>query len=80
METSDKKIDLKDPQFKNLEVFEYQQNGLCKYTVGFYVNDYKGATNYKNKISEMGFKGAFIVAFFNNERIILEKAIKLAEK
>ena len=80
VETSDKKINLNDPQFKNLEVFEYQQNGLYKYTVGFYVNDYKGATNYKNKISEMGFKGAFIVAFFNNERIILEKAIKLAEK
>ena len=80
IETSDKKINLNDPQFKNLEIFEYQQNGLYKYTVGVFVNDYKSAIAFKNKINLMGFKDAFIVAFFNNERIILEKAIKLAEK
>jgi len=80
IETSDKKLSLNDPQFKNLDVFEYQQNGLFKYTVGFFVNDFNAAKKYKNTMVAKGYKDAFIVCFFNNERIILEKAIKLAEK
>ena len=80
IETSDKKIRLDDSQFKGLEVFEYEQNGIYKYTVGSFVNDYNGAINYRREILKKGFTGAFIVAFFNNERIILEKAIKLAKK
>jgi len=80
VETSDRKIQLDDPQFKGLEVFEYKQNGIYKYTVGNFINDYNGAINYRREILKKGFTGAFIVAFFNNERIILEKAIKLAKK
>ena len=80
IETSDIQIDLKDKQFKGLNVFEYKQNGIYKYTVGNFINDYNGAINYRREILNKGFKGAFIVAFFNNERIILEKAINLVKK
>lgn len=80
IETSDKKMTLNDSAFKGLDVFEYQQNGLFKYTVGFFVNDFNAAKKYKNEMVAKNYKDAFIVCFFNNERIILEKAIKLAEK
>lgn len=80
IETSDKKMDLSDPIFKGMEVYEYQQNGLYKYTVGFFVNDFEAAKKFKVKMVSEGYKDAFVVCFFNNERIILEKAIKLAEK
>ena len=80
IETSDIQIDLKDKQFKGLNVFEYKQNGIYKYTVGNFINDYNGAINYRREILNKGFNGAFIVAFFNNERIILEKAINLVKK
>ncbi len=80
IETSDKKMDLIDPKFKGMEVYEYQQNGLYKYTVGFFVNDFESAKKFKVKMVSEGYKDAFVVCFFNNERIILEKAIKLAEK
>jgi N-acetylmuramoyl-L-alanine amidase len=80
IETSDKKIEQSNAKFKGLEVFEYQQDKLFKYTVGKYLNDYKGANILKNNVRSNGFSNAFIVAFLNGERINLEKAIKLAEK
>ena len=80
IETSDKKIEQTNVKFKDLEVFEYQQDKLFKYTVGKYLNDYKGANILKNNVRSKGFSNAFIVAFLNGERINLEKAIKLAEK
>jgi len=80
IETSDKKIEQTNAKFKGLEVFEYQQDKLFKYTVGKYLNDYKGANILKNNVRSKGFTNAFVVAFLNGERINLEKAIKLAEK
>jgi len=80
IETSTNALSLKDLQFKALEVYEYKQSGLFKYTVGVFENDFNTAVKYKNELTAKGFKGAFVVAFFNNERIVLEKAIKLAEK
>jgi N-acetylmuramoyl-L-alanine amidase len=80
IETSDKKIEETNAKFKGFEVFEYQQDKLFKYTVGKYLNDYKGANILKNNVRTNGFSNAFIVAFLNGERINLEKAIKLAEK
>ena len=80
IETSDKKIEQTNVKFKGFEVFEYQQDKLFKYTVGKYLNDFKGANILKNNVRSKGFSNAFIVAFFNGERINLEKAIKLAEK
>ena len=80
IETSDKKISLTDARFKGVQVFEYQQDKLYKYAAGNFEGDIKTARNYKNELIKLGFNSPFIVAFFNGERIILEKAIKLAEK
>jgi len=80
IETSDTKVQTTDSKFMGLDVSEYQQNKLYKYTVGNYENDFNAANNYKNLMREKGFQHAFVVAFMNGERINLEKAIKLAEK
>jgi N-acetylmuramoyl-L-alanine amidase len=79
IETSDTKIPVNSSRFKNLKVFEYQQDGLYKYTVGEFENDYEKSNNYKNELREQGFKHAFVVAFQHGERISLEKGIKLAK-
>jgi len=63
-----------------LEIFEYQQDNLYKYCTGVYQNDLQAVKMYKNELIENGFQNAFVVAFFNGERISIEKAIKLAEK
>ena len=80
LETSDKKINLTDTRFKGIQVYEYQQDKLYKYAAGNFEGDIKAARNYKDELIKLGFNSPFIVAFFNGERIILEKAIKLAEK
>ncbi len=80
IETSEKAIKLNDERFKGIEVSEYQQDKLFKYTSGIFVNDYKSANNYKNELRNQGFQHAFVVAFKDGERISLEKALKLAEK
>ncbi len=80
IETSDKKIASTSPKFKGMQVFEYMQDNLYKYTVGEFVGDFKSANNHKNEMREQGYQHAFVVAFMNGERINLEKAIKLAEK
>lgn len=80
IETSDSKVPLSSSRFKKLDVFEYKQDGLYKYTVGDFENDFNAANNYKNDLREMGFKHAFVVAFQNGERISLEKGIKLAKE
>jgi N-acetylmuramoyl-L-alanine amidase len=78
--TSDRKISLTSSRFKGMEIFEYQEDNLYKYCVGIFQNNLQAAKNYKNEQIENGFQNAFVVAFFNGERISIEKAIKLAEK
>jgi N-acetylmuramoyl-L-alanine amidase len=78
--TSDRKTSLSSTRFKGLEIFEYQQDNLYKYCTGVYQNDLQAVKMYKNELIENGFQNAFVVAFFNGERISIEKAIKLAEK
>lgn len=80
IKTSDKKVPTLSAEFKGLQVYEYNQDGLFKYTVGNFVNDYNAANAYKNEMRNGGFQHAFVVGFLNGERISLEKAIKLAEK
>jgi N-acetylmuramoyl-L-alanine amidase len=80
IETSESKISTTAPKFKDLEIFEYNQDNLYKYTAGKFINDYKSASVYKSELREFGFSSAFVVAFLNGERIDLEKAIKLVEK
>ena len=80
VETSEKKIPLTSPRFSGYKVFEYEQSGLFKYTIGSHVNDFSAANDMKNNLRQNGFQHAFVVAFLNGERINLQKAIKLAEK
>lgn len=80
IQTSQKRIPTSSGEFKGMNVFEYQQDGLYKYTTGQFINNFKSANNLKNDLRNNGFEHAFVVAFLNGERINLEKAIKLAEK
>lgn len=80
IETSEKRIALTDPKFKGYTVFEYQQGGLYKYTVGNKLNDFNGANELKKKLRTNGFEHAFVVGFLGGERIDLQKAINLAKK
>jgi N-acetylmuramoyl-L-alanine amidase len=79
IETSETKVALNSSRFKGVQVWEYQQDKLFKYTAGTFENDYEGATKFKNEMREKGFQYAFVVAFQNGERISLDKAIKLAK-
>lgn len=78
IETNTTKLELTDEKFKGLPVWMYENNKLFKYTVGAY-KDFDSANDLKKIMREKGFEHAFVVAFHQNERINLEKAIKLAE-
>ena len=80
IETSQTKISLKSKRFKDFSIYEYKQNGIFKYTVGEFINNIKAAREYKNEMIEKGFQHSFVVAFLGEDRINLQKAIKLAEK
>jgi N-acetylmuramoyl-L-alanine amidase len=80
IETSETKIPLTSNKFKGYTVYEYEQNGIFKYTVGAFVNDIEAARAYRIRMVEQGYQHAFVVGFLGEERINLQKAIKLAEK
>ena len=80
IETSESRVALNSSRFKGLSVKEYQQDKLYKYYTGSFAKDLDAAKNYKLELQEKGFQHAFVIAFFNGERISIEKAIKLAEK
>lgn len=79
IETSSKKIPLTASRFQSLEVFEYQQNGLYKYAVGKFRDDFGGANQLKNELRQKGFDHAFVIAFQNGERIPLDQALKIVK-
>jgi N-acetylmuramoyl-L-alanine amidase len=79
IETNTQPLALDDNRFKGLPVWSYQNNGLYKYTVGAF-KTLDQANELKKEMREKGFEHAFVVAFYQNERINLEKGIKLAEK
>ena len=73
--TSDKKLSANDKQFKGLSpVGYYQEKGIYKYTYGE-STDYNKVLRTKRQI-ETKFKGAFIIAFKNGQKIDVNKAIK----
>ena len=79
IETNVDELSVSDTRFKGLPVWMYFDKGFYKYTIGAY-KSFKKASELKNKIRKSGFENAFIIAFHENERINLEKAIKFAEK
>lgn len=78
--SSSARVELKPGNFKGLEnVIEYKDNGMYKYLYGE-ATTYEGAKNLQKGARQSGFKGAFVVAFDeNNDRIALEKALKLTK-
>jgi N-acetylmuramoyl-L-alanine amidase len=76
--TNTTELQSEDEVFKGLPVWMYKNNGLYKYTVGAYLS-FDSANELKKEMRNKGYEHAFVVAFHQNERINLEKAIKLAE-
>ena len=73
--TSDKKLSTNNKQFKGLSpVSYYQEKGIYKYTYGE-STDYNKVLRTKRQI-ETKFKGAFIIAFKNGEKVDVNQAIK----
>ena len=73
--TSDKKLSANNKQFKGLSpVGYYQEKGIYKYTYGE-STDYNKVLRTKRQI-ETKFKGAFIIAFKNGEKVDINQAIK----
>ena len=75
--SSPKQLNKNSADFKGLkQIEEYKQNGVFKYLAGSSAG-YKEAKTNQEKLKEMGFIDAFIVAFENGQRIDLSKAISL---
>lgn len=74
--TSSVKIPLNDDQFHGLpKVDEYFSNGLFKYAAGS-TKDFKQAKAMQETLRNHGFSGAFVIAFYDNDRIALDEALK----
>jgi hypothetical protein len=58
---------------------EPTQQGITRYMAGEF-DDPMAATAYKQVLREKGFKGAFLVAYYNSNRIDIKKAIEMAKK
>ncbi len=75
--TASVKKPLDSPEFSILkEVDYYFHEGLYKYTVGN-ANTLEAAAKIQEEVQKAGFKDAFVVAFFNEERISPSEAIRL---
>ena len=70
---------LYDKSFMNLNAYEEIINGTYKYYVGNASNK-ESADNEKVKMREKGFKGAFVVAFYQDKRISMQEALDLQTK
>ena len=75
---SDRKLRTNDECFNGLEVECYKDNGIYKYTYGE-SDSYDDIVKQKKEIADK-FKGAFIIAFLNGERISTNEAIGLYKK
>ena len=75
--TSATKIDLVPENFRGLkDVQVYEAGGLFRYTYGE-MSTMDEAVEQQNKVREVGYKDAFIVAFLNGSRISVVEANKL---
>ena len=66
----------KSELFSNIRIKEKFENGLYKYSVGkFYYIQY--ALKYREIC---GVKGAFVVAYYKNEKITIKEALKILNR
>ena len=79
--SSSKKIELTSPKFKGLDNVEmYSSDGTFKYTAGK-CKTMTDASKLQKKAVELGFKDAFVVAFYKGERVSMKRANEImAEK
>jgi N-acetylmuramoyl-L-alanine amidase len=78
--TATKPLSTTAPEFKGIQnVEEYKHNGIFKYLSGT-TDSYLEARVIRDKLIGFGFKDAFIVAFEDNQRIELSRAISLTQK
>ena len=70
---------LSEKSFMNLNAYEEIINGTYKYYVGNAYNK-ASADILKIKMREKGFKGAFVVAFYQDKRISMQEALDLQTK
>lgn len=80
VETSRTPLPADHDRFRNINVQEYQEDGLYKYTSGVFENDFNSANHYKNQMRSLGFEHAFVVGFMNGKRISIDDAIRLSKK
>ena len=69
----------RDKLFIKIKAQEHLVNGTFKYYVGLEKNK-NAAENIRNQMLQLGFKGAFIVAFYKEERISIKEALNLQKK
>jgi N-acetylmuramoyl-L-alanine amidase len=75
--SSDKEIASGSPKLKGLDKVTYYKAGVIfKYTAGNFAKP-DDAIKYQNKVREMGYKDAFVVAFKNGIRIDYKEALRL---
>ena len=73
----EKSLDFK--KFRGLtDIMVYEHGGLFKYTTGKF-KSIEDAIKLKNDLKMKGYKGPFVVAFVDQERITLEEAENLSE-
>ena len=78
--SSAKPLNTATPEFKGLKNVEEQlHNGMYKYLTGT-TDDYAEAKQSRDKLIGIGFKDAFIIAFEDNQRIDLTKAVNQTKK
>jgi N-acetylmuramoyl-L-alanine amidase len=75
--SSGKPLDLDSQRFKGLKnVWEYKDGNLYKYTIGN-KRDIQSASTLQSELRKKGFSDAFVVAFQNEKRMHVRKALKL---
>lgn len=74
--TSPSKLDVNSARFKGEKVHHYVQDGIFKYVVGEWKN-VQEATVQQRRLRQLGFDGAFVVAFKGGVRITLAEAREL---
>jgi N-acetylmuramoyl-L-alanine amidase len=74
--TSPSKLDVNSARFKGEKAHYYMQDGVYKYVVGEW-KSVQEATLQQRRLRQVGFDGAFVVAFKNGNRITLAEAREL---
>ena len=78
--SSNNKIPLNSRKFKGLsDIFEYKVSATFKYAVGNCITQSE-AVDIQGNAKALGFKDAFVIAFFNGNRVSMKKAREIISK